>query len=236
MRVVWFPFLLCTLNLVGQQAGGMKSIQGFQVEIFSEVYSHPMVRATHSGSSNSRFYYLASVFLGVVRLVAALLTAKYIKNFGLVHSHQCGYTYIFIIRRRTIYLISAIMTVILMTVFGLMLVLNTGLTYKYAPLVTISMLTFCVQIGPESFPNLISSEIFPNHSRSNCKGLLRAVSSIFSFVVLTYFPKLSKTIGLDGTFFLLAFVLLLTLPSTYLYLSKAKDVDLICVSSFKSHK
>ena len=95
MRDVWFPFLLCTLNLVGQQAGGMKIIQGFQVEIFSEVYSNPTLRASHSGSSNSRFYYLSSVFLGVVRLVAALLTAKYIKNFGLVHSHQCGNTNIF---------------------------------------------------------------------------------------------------------------------------------------------
>lgn len=124
------------------------------------------------------------------------------------------------------------MTVILMMVFGVMLHLNTGMTYKYAPLVVISLLTFCIQIGPESFPNLISSEIFPNHARSSCKGILRAVSSVFSFLVLTAFPTLTRTIGLDMTFIFLAFLLLLTLLPTYLYLPEAKDVDLSCISKF----
>ena len=81
-RDVWFPFLLCTLNLVGQQAGGMKIIQGFQVEIFAEVYSDEALKQSLRRSSGSNFNYMASVFLGVVRLVAALLTAKYIQNFG----------------------------------------------------------------------------------------------------------------------------------------------------------
>ena len=83
-RDVWFPFILCTLNLVGQQAGGMKIIQGFQVEIFAEVYAKPPSQLSKNGDLdlNDNFNYLASVFLGVVRLVAALITAKYIKSLG----------------------------------------------------------------------------------------------------------------------------------------------------------
>ena len=83
-RDVWFPFLLCTLNLVGQQAGGMKIIQGFQVEIFAEVYAKQPSQISKNGDLDlhDNFNYLASVFLGVVRLIAALLTAKYIKTFG----------------------------------------------------------------------------------------------------------------------------------------------------------
>ena len=85
MRDVWFPFLLCVLNLVGQQAGGMKIIQGFQVEIFSDVYSNSSggrMSVDGTQSVGSTFDYWASVFLGVVRLVAALVAARYIKNFG----------------------------------------------------------------------------------------------------------------------------------------------------------
>ena len=85
MRDVWFPFLLCVLNLVGQQAGGMKIIQGFQVEIFSDVYSNSSggrMPVDGTQSVGSTFDYWASVFLGVVRLVAALVAARYIKNFG----------------------------------------------------------------------------------------------------------------------------------------------------------
>ena len=81
-RDVWFPFVLCILNLVGQQAGAMKIIQGFQVEIFAEVYTNRSLKTTATPASNSSFNYWASVFLGIIRLVAALVAAKYIKNFG----------------------------------------------------------------------------------------------------------------------------------------------------------
>ena len=81
-RDVWFPLLLCTLNLVGQQAGGLKIIQGFQVEIFSKVYTNQSSQYHHNHAQHNSFNYIASVILGVVRLIAALITARYIKNFG----------------------------------------------------------------------------------------------------------------------------------------------------------
>ena len=115
-----------------------------------------------------------------------------------------------------------------------MVFFQIGLVYKWVPLLVISILTFFVQIGPESFPNLISSEIFPNDTRSTSKGVLRALSSILSFLVLSLFPTITAAIGLDLTFLVLALVLLLTLPLTYLYLPEAKDVNLHYVSKFYS--
>ena len=115
-----------------------------------------------------------------------------------------------------------------------MIFFQIGLVYKWVPLLVISILTFFVQIGPESFPNLISSEIFPNDARSTSKGVLRALSSILSFLVLSLFPTITAAIGLDQTFLVLALSLLVTLPLTYLYLPEAKDVNLHYVSKFYS--
>ena len=81
-REVWFPFLLCTLNLVGQQAGGMKIIQGFQVEIFSTVYAGDGFEEAGGYHHEKAFDYWASVILSIIRLFAALLAANCIKYFG----------------------------------------------------------------------------------------------------------------------------------------------------------
>ena len=121
---------------------------------------------------------------------------------------------------------------ILQAVFGFMVLFKIGLTSTWLPIIVSSFLTFFVQIGPESFPNLISSELFPNDARSNGKGILRAISSVFSFVVLSLFPVVKEAIGLDMTFFALSITLLLTLIPTFFFLPEAKDVNLNYVSKF----
>ena len=63
---------------------------------------------------------------------------------------------------------------------------------------------FSLQLGLQSFPNLLSSELFPNDARARCKGLIRAVSAIFSFAMLKVFPYLEDTLGLYGSFWSLA--------------------------------
>ena len=113
-----------------------------------------------------------------------------------------------------------------------MVLFKIGLTSTWLPIIVASFLTFFVQIGPESFPNLISSELFPNDARSNGKGILRAISSVFSFVVLSLFPVVKEAIGLDMTFFALSITLLLTLIPTFFFLPEAKDVNLNYVSKF----
>lgn len=123
---------------------------------------------------------------------------------------------------------------VLQAIFGFVVLFKIGLTSKWIPIIVTSVLTFFVQIGPESFPNLISSELFPNDARSNGKGILRAISSVFSFIVLSLFPVVKEAIGLDMTFFALSLTLLLTLIPTFFYLPEAKDVNLNYVSKFYS--
>ena len=142
-------------------------------------------------------------------------------------------TYLFF-RRRTIYLTTSALTVVLQAIFGFVVFFKIGLVSKWTPIIVTSLLTFFVQIGPESFPNLISSELFPNDARSNGKGILRAISSVFSFIVLSLFPVVKEAIGLDMTFFALSFTLLLTLIPTFFFLPEAKDVNLNYVSKFYS--
>ena len=89
------PFLICTVNLVGQQAGGLKILQGFLVTIFQDVYGtntghHPHRHHHHHHQQHlhqhhhhsSEFGFWAAVGICFVRLVAAVIAAKYIKNFG----------------------------------------------------------------------------------------------------------------------------------------------------------
>ena len=122
----------------------------------------------------------------------------------------------------------------LQAIFGFVVFFKFGLASKWTPIIVTSLLTFFVQIGPESFPNLISSELFPNDARSNGKGILRAISSVFSFIVLTLFPVVKAAIGLDMTFFALSLTLLLTLIPTFFFLPEAKNVNLNYVSKFYS--
>lgn len=107
---------------------------------------------------------------------------------------------------------------------------------------------FCLQLGVQSFPNLLSSELFPNDARARCKGFIRAVSAIFSFAMLKVFPYLEDNLGLYGSFWSLASgtvngskcngprieftcaVLILILPIIYLCVPEAKDVELDQVS------
>ena len=123
---------------------------------------------------------------------------------------------------------------VLQAIFGFVVFFKIGQASKWTPIIVTSLLTFFVQIGPESFPNLISSELFPNDARSNGKGILRAISSVFSFVVLTLFPVVKAAIGLDMTFFALSLTLLLTLIPTFFFLPEAKNVNLNYVSNFYS--
>ena len=126
------------------------------------------------------------------------------------------------------------LTVVFQSIFGFVVFFKIGLASTWIPIIVTSILTFFVQIGPESFPNLISSELFPNDARSNGKAALRAISSVFSFIVLSLFPVVKEAIGLDMTFFALATTLLLTLIPTFFFLPEAKDVNLNYVSKFYS--
>lgn len=212
-RDVWFPFLLCTVNLVGQQAGGLKILQGYQVSIFNDVYRSSQQRNPLFGSS---FDYWASVWICFVRFFAALLSAKFINKF----------------RRRTIYLLTASISVLIQITLVFVIFTDSSPRHPWLPILVISLLVFFVQIGPESFPNLICSEVFPSEVRSNGKGIMRAISSVFSFLSLALFPTVKEAIGLDFTFLVLSATLFLCIPVMFLFMPEAKDLNLNYVSQF----
>ena len=85
---------------------------------------------------------------------------------------------------------------------------------------------FCLQLGIQTIPYLLSSELFPNDARARCKGLIRAISAVFSFSMLKVFPYLEDTFGLYGSFWGLASILFLLLPIVFICVPEAKDVDL----------
>jgi len=212
-RDVWFPFLLCTVNLVGQQAGGLKILQGYQVSIFNDVYRSSQQGIPLFGPS---FDYWASVWICLVHFFAALLAAKFINKF----------------RRRTIYLFTASISVLIQITLVFVIFTDMSPTHPWLPILVISLHVFFVQIGPESFPNLICSEVFPSEVRSNGKGIMRAISSVFSFLALALFPTVKEAIGLDFTFLALSATLFLCIPVMFLFMPEAKDLNLNYVSQF----
>ena len=90
----------------------------------------------------------------------------------------------------------------------------------------LSVQVFCLQLGIQTIPYLLSSELFPNDARARCKGLIRAISAIFSFSMLKVFPYLEDFFGLYGSFWGFASILFLILPIVFICVPEAKDVDL----------
>ena len=133
---------------------------------------------------------------------------------------------------KTLYFISTILTIIFQVAFGIIDILDVGYIYKAVPIFFICGQVFCLQLGLQTFPNLLSSELFPNDARSRCKGFIRAVSAMFSFIMLKIFPYLDTHIGLYGSFWLLAALLFIILPFIYLFVPEAKDVDLNNIDGF----
>ena len=139
------------------------------------------------------------------------------------------------------YFISAGLTIIFQILFGVIDLLDLGYTWKICPLVVICgqvppsqacahntylPQVFCLQLGIQTIPYLLSSELFPNDSRARCKGIIRGISAVFSFTMLKFFPYLEDFFGLYGSFWGLASVLLLLLPIIFLCVPEAKDVEL----------
>ncbi|XP_023349580.1 facilitated trehalose transporter Tret1-2 homolog [Eurytemora carolleeae] len=214
-REVICPLLLLFVVLVAQQCSAMKVIQGYAVEIFADVFSNEK-SGVKEGQSVDTDAYWSAVIMGSVRLVATLLAAKYIRNFG----------------RKTMYFLSAFLTIVFEIAFGFIDFFNLGARFKALPIIIISCQVFSLQLGVQTFPNLLSAELFPNDARARCKGLVRAVSSLMSFAMLKIFPYLETHFGLHGSFWTLAAILILSLPVIFIFVPEPKDISLDEVGQF----
>ena len=117
--------------------------------------------------------------LNLLISVATLLAAMYITDFG----------------RKTMYFLSTVLTIFFQISFGIVDYMNIGIQFKVVPILLICCQVFFLQLGLQTFPNLLSSELFPNDARSRCKGLIRAFSAISSAIMLKLFPYAETHIG-----------------------------------------
>lgn len=104
-------------------------------------------------------------------------------------------------------------------------------------------LAFSVQMGVQTFPHLLSGELYPGDLRAKGKSISRAISCVLMMVTLKLFVPLKNSITEYGVFFLFSGVILLSIPilffkhfssknrnvehpTNWLYLPETKDVVL----------
>ena len=63
------------------------------------------------------------------------------------------------------YFMSTSLTIIFQIAFGLVDLFNVGAHFKSVPIIIICGQVFFLQLGLQTFPNLLSSELFPNDAR-----------------------------------------------------------------------
>ena len=71
-----------------------------------------------------------------------------------------------------------------------------------------------------------AGELFPSEVRANCKGLTRSFSCILLVLSLKLFPVLESLITFQGTFYLFAAILALSVPVIFFTMPETKDLGL----------
>ena len=155
-----------------QQFSGATVIRGYVVKIFSEVFHKDANSTTHlcpSPDHNpfSSTAYMSAIITGIIRLLASL-----------------ALTYLLVLyKRRTMYLASAVGTILSLALFSTSLLVSDHLTTWQIPisqnvlswlsLVSTSGLVFAANLGVQPLPLLLSSELYPPDMRAFCKGISR---------------------------------------------------------------
>jgi hypothetical protein len=74
---------------------------------------------------------------------------------------------------------------------------------------------FIFQLGLQTLPMLLSSELFPSEVRAFCKGITRSFACIMLVLSLKFFPLMEEKLTFYGTFYLFAAILFMSLPGKY---------------------
>ena len=158
-----------------QQFSGATVIRGYVVKIFGEVFHREAIKDRgnnitalcqcdcNSGNPLSQSAYFSAIIIGIIRLVASLSLSYLLVHF----------------RRRSLYLTSALGTIISLATFASILLLSDHLrdwelgipqsTLSWLSLIAASCLVFSVNLGVQPMPLLMSSELYPSDLRAFCK-------------------------------------------------------------------
>ena len=156
-----------------QQFSGATVIRGYVVKIFGEVFNRETIENNNvtslcqcecdTGSPLSQSAYISAIIIGLIRLVASLCLTYLLVHF----------------RRRSLYLASALGSILSLATFSTILLLSEHLSdwelgipqtaLSWLSLVSACCLVFSVNLGVQPMPLLMSSELYPSDLRAFCK-------------------------------------------------------------------
>merc|ERR1712200_51149 len=132
-------------------------------------------------------------------------------------------------KRRTLYIGSMILSVLGLLLFSFFSFLADQAGQKifgWLSLMSMILLVAAIDLGVQGLAQLMSGEIFPSDIRVICKGIYRAILTVFVLISLKLFPSIIYTISMSATFLMFGVLLAMFLPPLWILLPETKGLDL----------
>merc|ERR1711922_133229 len=98
--------------------------------------------------------------------------------------------------------------------------------FGWLSLMSMILLVAAIDLGVQGLAQLMSGEIFPSDIRVICKGIYRAILTVFVLISLKLFPSIIYTISMSATFLMFGVLLAMFLPPLWILLPETKGLDL----------
>ena len=181
------PFAIVMMLALVQQFSGASVIRGYVVKIFGKVFLkqgeyHYANNHTHLCNNDhvhtvSQSANVAAILIALVRFVSSLTLAKLLVKF----------------RRRTLYSLSAVATVLSLILFATTLYISDHVhlwhreheedILNWLSVVAACLIVFSSNLGIQPMPMLMSSELFPSEVRALCKVLETSFVKVNIYIV-----------------------------------------------------
>jgi len=224
------PAIIILLFIFTQVFSLTDVLRGYVVKIFDEVFDNVETVAANNvtesdimtnGNSTScvkintvsHMAYISGIATDSTRILASLCLARLLVKF----------------KRRTLYIGSMILSVLGLLLFSLFSFLadQTGQkVFGWLSLMSMILLVAAIDLGVQGLAQLMSGEIFPSDIRVICKGIYRAVLTVFVLISLKLFPSIIYTISMSATFLMFGVLLAMFLPPLWILLPETKGLDL----------
>jgi MFS family permease len=234
---IYKPFLIIMLMSIVQMFSGASVIRGYVIKIFDTIFDpdkgkHDMnmtmlINATNISNMTiplcidkvDKWAYLSGIIIGIFRFASTVSLARLLYKF----------------KRRTMYLISMILTFCGLLCFALFTRLSDVqeiVAFRWLCLAAVCFIVFAVQLGVQTLPFMYSGELFPADVRVILKSVSRCFTTILLMITLKIFPEVVYRISLPGTFLGFAIILGSFFPLMWYILPETKGVDLENVQKF----
>lgn len=165
--------------ITGQQLSGLMAIQSYVGLLISDI--HPTLSTQ-----------MLLLILGAISLVSGSVAASVIDRIG----------------RKPLYLTSAFITTICLTLIGTYFLLdNLKLNvkpYTLVPVVSLIVYYIAFYIGLGSIPSVVSSEIFPIGVKMWAAALINTIGAVLALIVSKIYDPISKAAGKETMFYIFA--------------------------------